>query len=412
MANGTWRTTRGRTGAQLPLAVVAVLAVVLLLAGKAHFLPFDRARASITDWAAPFVTAVNAPAAAVSRWSSGLGHFFDTYSENLRLREENARLRQWQGAALTLEARMKRYELLLNSVPDPSLAAVTAKVIGRSNHPFLETVIVNAGRRSGIKPGQAVVDARGMLGRIYLAGDHTSWVVLLTDLNSRIPVTIQPRDVQAILAGDNSAAPDLEALAPGVKLKAGQEVFTSGDGGLLPAGLPVGVVVADKQGFRVALFADSMSADEIRILGFKNPIEQLPTPTVHDLPASAAGLKPTPPPEPPATSSPTAVAPTGANQPPAGSHIIVEKPGQPAAPGGGLGNSAPAGEQIIIEKPSQPGTGPARALPGNPSPAEPRIIIERPLRQAPGQSATPTENHDLNAPAPKKTPQVPGQTGG
>jgi len=377
MANGTWRMTRGRGSAQLPLAIVAVLAVVLLLAGKAHFLPFDRVRASVTDWSAPFVAAMNAPAAAFTRWSAGLGHFFDTYSENLRLKDENARLRQWQGAALSLEARMKRYQLLLNAVPDPSLSAVTARVIGRSNHPFLETVIVNAGRRNGIKPGQAVVDERGMLGRIYLTGDHTSWVVLLTDLNSRIPVTVQPKDVQAILAGDNSAAPNLEALAQGVKLKAGQEVVTSGDGGLLPPGLPVGLLVAEKQGFRVALFAGSMSADEVRILDFKNPIEQLPKASVHDLPVAAAGFKPAPPPPPPPATPAPALAPTPGvqNQPGAAQQVIVERPNQQ--------NAGPAGapqQGIIIEKPNEqtPGTGPAQ---------QQGIIVEKPAQQTPATSA-------------------------
>jgi rod shape-determining protein MreC len=385
MANGTWRMSRGRSGAQLPLAIAAVLAVVLLLAGKAHFLPFDRARASVTDWAAPYLSAMNAPVVAVSHWSSGVGHFFDTYRENLRLREENARLRQWQGAALALQARMKRYELLLNAVPDPSLSAVTARVIGRSSHPFLETMIVNAGRRNGIKPGQAVVDARGMLGRIYLAGDHTSWVVLLTDLNSRIPVTVQPKDVQAILAGDNTATPNLEALAPRVKLKADQEVVTSGDGGLLPPGLPVGVLVAGKQGFRVALFASSLSADDVRILDFKNPIEQLPKPTVHDLPVAAAGFKPVPPPPPqPATPVPALTpAPEVQTQPGATQQVIIEKPDQQATSTG----VAPQ-QGIIIEKPNQqtPGAGAAQSPAGAPSQAKPKpkmIIIEKPRPKRP-----------------------------
>src|ERR1051325_9815015 len=110
MANGTWKIARGRGGAQLPLAIVVVLTVILLLAGKAHFLPFDRARAAITDWAAPALQKMNAPVVAVSNWLSGVGHFFDVYSENQRLRDENAKLRQWQGAANMLEARVKRYQ--------------------------------------------------------------------------------------------------------------------------------------------------------------------------------------------------------------------------------------------------------------------------------------------------------------
>lgn len=343
MANGSWRIARGRGSPQLPLAIAAVLAVVVLLAGRAHLLPFDRARTSLTDRAAPLLQKINAPVAATSRWFSGIGHFFDVYSENLRLREENARLRQWEGAALMLEGRMKRYQLLLNAVPDPALSAITARVIGRASHPFLQTMIVGAGKRSGVKPGEAVVDARGMLGRVYIAGDHTSWIVLLTDLNSRIPVSIQPKGIQAILAGENTDAPNIEALAQGVKLKAGQEVVTSGDGGLLPPGLPVGVLLADKEGFRVALFADPMATDEVRILDFKSPIEQLPVPTAHDLPAAAAGFKPKPPPPPPASNpapppaavvsgaSPVSPSPGTANTPARGVTIITPRQAPPPA---------------------------------------------------------------------------------
>ncbi len=76
-------------------------------------------------------------------------------------------------------------------------------------------MILDAGKAQGVKPGEAVVDARGMIGRIYLAGQHTSWVILLTDLNSRIPVTIAPGNIQAIMTGDNTIAPSLETLRPG-----------------------------------------------------------------------------------------------------------------------------------------------------------------------------------------------------
>ena len=82
-----------------------------------------------------------------------------------------------------------------------------ARVIGRANRPFLQTMILDAGAANSVKPGQAVMDARGMIGRIYLAGQRTSWVILLTDLNSRIPVAHRAAAiVQAIMTGDNTAS--------------------------------------------------------------------------------------------------------------------------------------------------------------------------------------------------------------
>ncbi|HUJ48422.1 MAG TPA: rod shape-determining protein MreC [Rhizomicrobium sp.] len=312
MANGTWKIARGKGSAQLPLAIVAVLAVIVLLAGKAHFLPFDRARAALTDWAKPAITAVNVPVVAVSTWLSGAEHFFDVYSENQRLREENARLRQWQGAADMLQARVKRYQLLLNAVSDPASTSVAGRVIGHASRPFSETIVLNAGTRDHVKPGETVADARGVLGRIYLAGQHTAWVILLTDLNSRVPVSVQPANDQAILAGNNSEAPALEAVAQGAKLKDGQEVVTSGNGGLMPPGLPVGVLYHDSSGFRVALYADPGTADDVRIMDFKQ--EQMPAPTDQDLPATAAGFKPSPPVEaPPETVAPPAGVPAAAS---------------------------------------------------------------------------------------------------
>jgi len=305
MANGAWRLTRGRANAQLPLAIVAVLAVVVVLLGKAQSTLFDRARASLTDWTRPALEWVSAPLDGVSNWFGGLGHFFGAYQENIKLREENAKLRQWQSAALVLDERLKRYQLLLNAVPDPALASRTARVIGRASRPFLDTMIIDAGKSEGIKPGEAVVDSRGMIGRIFLAGDHTSWVLLLTDLNSRIPVVIQPGNVQAIMAGDNSATPTLDTLAQNAQLKAGDQVVTSGDGGLIPPGLPVGVLVAQGDSFRVALLSDSASSEDVRIVDFKLPPEEPPAPSPNDLPASAAGLKPElPPPSTPAQPAP------------------------------------------------------------------------------------------------------------
>jgi len=99
---------------------------------------------------------------------------FSVYEQNLKLKEENARLRQWRNVAIVLEGRVGRYQQLLHAVPDPKMNAVLAKVIGRANRPFLETMILDAGREDHALPGQAVVDPRGMIGRIYLTGSRTA----------------------------------------------------------------------------------------------------------------------------------------------------------------------------------------------------------------------------------------------
>jgi rod shape-determining protein MreC len=312
MANA-WKIAR-RSNAQLPLVIVIALAIVLVLLGKAQSGLFDKARAHVTDWMAPALEKVRAPVQGFDRWIGSIGEIFSVYEQNLKLKEENARLRQWRNVAIVLQGRVGRYQTLLHAVPDPKLNAVLARVIGRASRPFLQTMILDAGKTNHAAPGQAVVDARGMIGRVYLTGERTSWVILLTDINSRIPVTIAPSsrgggNVQAIMTGDNTAMPTLDMVSRLVTLHAGDQVVSSGDGGLLPAGLPVGTVVPDNNGgYRVALLADASSSQDVEILNFSKPPEALP-PTAQ-LPAEAAGLKPMAPPPPPvAATVPAPVAP-------------------------------------------------------------------------------------------------------
>ena len=306
MANA-WKIAR-KGNAQLPLVIVIALAIVLVLLGKAQSGLFDRARAHVTDLMAPVLEKARAPVAGFDRWMGSIGEIFSVYEQNLKLKEENARLRQWRNVAIVLQGRVGRYQQLLHAVPDPKMDAVLAKVIGRANRPFLQTMILDAGRDSHALPGQAVMDPRGMIGRIYLTGSRTSWVILLTDLNSRIPVTIAPGNIQAIMAGDNSPMPTLDMVAHTVTLHAGDQVTSSGDGGLLPAGLPIGTVVADGQGgFRVALLADAGASQDVEVLNFSKPPETPPANA--QLPAKAAGLKPEAPPPPPAAAGPAPPAP-------------------------------------------------------------------------------------------------------
>ncbi|HVZ69390.1 MAG TPA: rod shape-determining protein MreC [Rhizomicrobium sp.] len=285
MANGFWRNVRVRGDNRVSLSAFALLALLLLLLSRAQVNIFDRARAQISDAAAPWLSKIEAPFDGFNRWVGNLGSIFSVYSENLRLKDENARLRQWQGAAILLQGRVTNYERLLHAVPRRETSSVLAHVIGRSGRPYLQTMILDAGKAEGVRPGEAVLDARGLIGRILVSGNHTSWVIPLKDLNSRVPVTIAPSNAQAILAGNNTSFPGIETFDPRVQIKPGDVVFTSGDGGLLPPGLPIGTIVVQANRYRVALFADANSGADVEVLDFKGVPETQPTPQAADIPA-------------------------------------------------------------------------------------------------------------------------------
>ena len=310
MANA-WKIAR-RSNAQLPLVIVIALAVVLVLLGRAQSGLFDQARARLTDLMAPPLEVARAPLRGFDRFMGSITEIFTVYKQNLQLKEENARLRQWRNVAIVLQGRVNRYQSLLHAVPDPKLNSVLARVIGRASRPFLQTMILDAGKRHKVMPGQAVMDARGMIGRIYLTGQRTSWVILLTDLNSRVPVTIASvgghGNVQAMMTGDNTVQPILGMVSRIENLRAGDQVVSSGDGGFLPAGLPIGTVVEDRGIWRVTLLADPASSQDVEVLNFSQPPEALPP--AAQLPAEAAGLKPQAPPPPVTVPVPVATKPT------------------------------------------------------------------------------------------------------
>ena len=286
---GGFKLTRGRgvSTAQASLAVCGIIAIIIVLLGKAESSVFNSARAKLSDWSAPLLENVREPLSAFQQWTDGIGTLFHVYGENARLRREIAELRKWQDVALGLEQRVHRYELLVNAVPDPELPSISARVIGQSSRPFIKTMILNAGKNQSIRPGEAVLDDRGLIGRIYLAGEKTAWVLLLTDLNSRVPVVVAPSHRRAILTGDNSPSPQLALDLDGGPVKAGDRVMSSGDGGLLPPDLPIGEVVAEGHELRVVLFADPDASDYVHILDYTAPVEPLPGVPTDNLPVTA-----------------------------------------------------------------------------------------------------------------------------
>jgi rod shape-determining protein MreC len=132
--------------------------------------------------------------------------------------------------------------------PDPRVQYVTARVIGSSAGAFVREVLIAAGARDGIAKGQAALTGEGLAGRVTEVGNRSARVLLLTDINSRIPVLLEGSRHKAILAGDNSNEPRLLFLPPDALPAPGDRIVTSGDGGAFPAGLPVGIVGSVEEG--------------------------------------------------------------------------------------------------------------------------------------------------------------------
>jgi rod shape-determining protein MreC len=199
----------------------------------------------------------------------------DLSSELERLRAENQKLSNWEWRARGLEQRLADLEVLSRVVNEPKLAFITARVIADSSGAFARTVIISAGRNQNLKPGYPVINADGLVGRVVNTGSDSARVLLASDLNSRIPVAIGKRGVRAILAGDNGSSPRLLYVPPGADIAVGDDVATSGTGGLFPSGLRIGKVARDLAAPRVAMRANLDQLEYISVLFFDDPAQGL-----------------------------------------------------------------------------------------------------------------------------------------
>lgn len=227
----------------------------------------ERFRANLVDTVVPSFDWALVPVTRVADMVRGFQSYSRIYEQNQELRRELQHMKAWKEAALQLE--QKNAKLLdLNKVRlDPKLTYVTGVVLADSGSPFRQSVILNVGERDGIVDGWATTDGLGLVGRISGVGKNSSRVVLLTDSNSRVPVTILPSGQQALLTGDNTAAPPIDFLESPELVRPGDRVISSGDGGVLPSGLLVGqVALGPDQRLRVRLAADYERLEFLRVL--------------------------------------------------------------------------------------------------------------------------------------------------
>jgi rod shape-determining protein MreC len=231
--------------------------------------------------------AATQPARASEGFFARLGGMWGAQARVEELERENQELQAWRQLAERLAERNARYEALLRMPADAFGEgadienSIAAQLVLDSGGPFTRTLVANAGHDHGVRVGYIAVNENGLIGRVVGVGARSSRILMLDDFNSRIPVMGEASRVRAVLAGQATRPPDLytspfQMQAPrldfivGVQsLREGERIITSGDGGLYPRGIPVGVARASGDGqWRVALAASQRPIDFVRILPF------------------------------------------------------------------------------------------------------------------------------------------------
>ncbi len=219
---------------RLALPFLVLISAVMVLFGKTDLVLYDGLRASVADRVAPLLQAVGQPVAAVTNAVQSVSNAVSVSRENAQLREENARLLQWQEIARRLETENTELRALTKFEPQNTVHSLSAQVIADSGGAFARNVLINSGSQEGVTRGQAALSGEGLVGRISEVGSRTARVLLLTDLNSHIPVELEDNHQHAVLDGDNSEQPRLVYLPTTVEAMVGERIVTVGAGGAPP----------------------------------------------------------------------------------------------------------------------------------------------------------------------------------
>ena len=227
---------------KLTLPVLVVAAFGLMLLGKADTILAERARMALNDSLGPIYAVLAEPLGAIDRAVSDVGNLWNLRLDNAKLREENEYLRRWQSIALVLDAENARLKASLNWIPDPTANYVTARVVADAGGVYARAALLEVGPNHSIKKGEIALDERGLVGRVTEVGSRTARVLLITDLNSRIPVIMETSRARAILVGTNGPRPRLLYWPEGVQPQEGERIVTSAEANAFPANLPIGTV--------------------------------------------------------------------------------------------------------------------------------------------------------------------------
>ena len=257
------------------LLTLIFLSVVILILGSLNFKTIQYVKIGINEviYRSSFI--VSAPENYINNLNVRMKEHFEFYDEFKKNENELNKLREKKltNDFLILENKRLR-ELIKESSQSED---IYAKVLIDKNSPYLKSIILNKGSKDNVKIGMAIVDDSYLIGKIIEVNYTNSRALLLSDLNSKIPVLLEPLDIHAVLSGSGKDFGLIEYTKDGYDQQiSGEEiiVYTSGYGDLFKSGMPVGKIIKNKiTGQNVVnFFSDFKQLNYIKIVSYKTGV--------------------------------------------------------------------------------------------------------------------------------------------
>ena len=244
------------TKQKFSLFALVVLSIVLISVETIEAKPFNYFRSFVKDTIYRGSLVVSAPFKVFDNFADYIDKHLNLYSNYDELKKENNKLKNNISESDFLEFENAQLRKLIEEQASSFSDLLSARVMIDKQSPYLNSFIINIGSNKNIKNGMAVLDGKNFVGRIVDVNFFSSRVLLVSDLNSKIPVIIEPSGHHAILSGHGTNKPILEYLPENYTIQDGDKVYTSGKEGIFSPGIPIGEVLIKNQQFQVSLFSD------------------------------------------------------------------------------------------------------------------------------------------------------------
>ena len=245
------------TQQRFSLFILVVISILLLFLEKVETKPLNYARAAVKDAIYRGAQVVSFPIKGLENIVGFTKKHINLYDEFDKIVEENKKLKKEISTSDFLELENRQLKTLVDEQITSESNFVSSRVLLDKESLYLNSFVINSGSNHKIKKGMAVLSQNNFIGRIVDVNFFSSRVLLITDLNSKIPIITEPSATHAILSGrGGSKLPTLEYLPKKHKIQNGDKVYTSGKEGIFTPGLPIGETIIEDDKIKVNLFTD------------------------------------------------------------------------------------------------------------------------------------------------------------
>ena len=255
------------TKQRFSLFVLLFSSIFLIVLGKFNFTAIYYLKITINEvvYRTSFVASI--PEKYITYSYRAIEKHIKLYKDYNFQKEELEKLKSEKYEVKFLEAENKRLKKVLNDI-NYSSELVIAKVIIDKQSPFLRSIIINKGSKNNIKKGMPILSDSYLIGKVFEVNYMTSRVLLLSDLNSKIPVTIEPGSIQSILSGDGENSGNIQYTKDNLPIADGSIIYTSGTGGLLKSGIPIGKIEQNENQNSVNFFIDFSQLRYVKVSSY------------------------------------------------------------------------------------------------------------------------------------------------